>query len=83
MVEHELFKTLMNEHFTDFYQSNAPSIPHMQGPRQPWKDIHSRLEGPIAHDVFINFFERWKRQGEKYGNLRPIDLSKSVKSLVF
>ena len=34
-----------------------------EGPREPWHDIHSKLEGSIAHDVFINFRERWDKQG--------------------
>ncbi len=72
-TEYELFKTLRDEHSGDFYQKNATSIPSSQGPRQPWRDIHSRLEGPIAHDIFVNFFERWCQQGSKYGRLEPID----------
>lgn len=32
------------------------------GPRQPWHDIHSRLEGPIAWDVLQNFHQRWEKQ---------------------
>ncbi|KAJ6715256.1 PHOSPHOLIPASE D [Salix viminalis] len=35
------------------------------GPREPWHDIHSRLEGPIAWDVLFNFEQRWKKQGGK------------------
>lgn len=29
---------------------------------QPWHDIHSRVEGPVAVDVAINFLERWSKQ---------------------
>lgn len=46
------------------------------GPREPWHDIHCRLQGPVAHDVFLNFYERWARQGIKYGRLDPIDTSR-------
>ncbi|KAF2283059.1 hypothetical protein GH714_043731 [Hevea brasiliensis] len=35
------------------------------GPREPWHDIHSRLEGPIAWDVLFNFEQRWRKQGGK------------------
>ena len=62
---HELFSTLMGEHLGDFRNSNAKSVPPEQGPRQPWHDIHMRVEGPIAHDVFLNFYERWLKQGAK------------------
>ncbi len=59
--EFPLFSTLLNEHYGDFRNSNA-KVPAEQGPREPWHDIHSRVEGPIAHDVFLNFYERWQKQ---------------------
>jgi hypothetical protein len=31
-------------------------------PREPWHDIHARVEGPTAVDVAINFLERWSKQ---------------------
>lgn len=31
-------------------------------PREPWHDIHARVEGPVAADVAINFLERWFKQ---------------------
>lgn len=34
------------------------------GPREPWHDIHARLEGPAALDVLANFEDRWRRQAE-------------------
>ncbi|KAI3957829.1 hypothetical protein MKW92_030671 [Papaver armeniacum] len=33
--------------------------------QEPWHDIHSRLEGPIAWDVLFNFEQRWRKQGGK------------------
>ncbi|KAL6569232.1 Phospholipase D [Orobanche hederae] len=35
------------------------------GPREPWHDIRSRLEGPVAWDVLFNFEQRWRKQGGK------------------
>jgi phospholipase D1/2 len=31
-------------------------------PREPWHDIHAKVEGPAAVDVAINFIERWVKQ---------------------
>ena len=38
-----------------FFLSIISSLP---GPRQPWHDIHCKLEGKIAMDVFENFRQR-------------------------
>jgi len=63
--EHQLFATLKTEHDGDFRNSNAKSTPPYVGPREPWHDIHSRVEGPIAKDVLQNFVERWRLQGRQ------------------
>ena len=34
------------------------------GPREPWHDIHCRLEGPAAWDILTNFEQRWNKQGK-------------------
>ena len=52
------------------------------GPREPWHDIHCELSGPVAYDVYQNFYERWQKQGTRYGPLdarllTDIDLSDS------
>ena len=70
-----LFSTLLREHRDDFHNGNAPTVTVDQGPREPWHDIHSRVEGTIAHDIYLNFFERWSKQGHKYGDLYPINIS--------
>merc|ERR1712223_886445 len=74
--DHPLFETLLAEHLDDFRNSNAKSIPPEEGPREPWHDIHCQLTGPIAYDVFLNFYERWAAQGVKYGHLDPINTSR-------
>uniref|UniRef100_A0A5B7AGG4 Phospholipase D n=1 Tax=Davidia involucrata TaxID=16924 RepID=A0A5B7AGG4_DAVIN len=63
---HSLFRTLDTAHHDDFYQNNfsGASI-NKGGPREPWHDIHCRLEGPVAWDVLFNFEQRWKKQGVK------------------
>ncbi|XP_051135824.1 phospholipase D alpha 1-like [Andrographis paniculata] len=63
---HTLFRTLDTAHHDDFHQPNFPDASIAKGgPREPWHDIHSRLEGPIAWDVLFNFEQRWKKQGGK------------------
>ncbi|TVU31196.1 hypothetical protein EJB05_22874, partial [Eragrostis curvula] len=63
---HSLFRTLNTDHSNDFYQGNIPggSI-DKGGPREPWHDIHSKIEGPAAWDVLHNFEQRWRKQGGK------------------
>lgn len=66
--EHSLFSSLKTTHKGDFYNSSASVSPH-NGPRQPWHDIHSRVEGRAAYDVMQNFFERWHKQAAKHEDL--------------
>ncbi|CAK9170402.1 unnamed protein product [Ilex paraguariensis] len=67
-LDHPLFSTLDTIHHDDFYQPNfLGSSIRKGGPREPWHDIHCRLEGPVAWDVLYNFEQRWKKQvGDKY-----------------
>ncbi|KAK3130776.1 hypothetical protein QOZ80_6BG0497970 [Eleusine coracana subsp. coracana] len=73
---HSLFRTLDTAHSKDFHQPNleAASI-DKGGPREPWHDIHSKIEGPAAWDVLYNFEQRWRKQG---GN---IDLLVDLKAM--
>lgn len=61
---HSVFRTLGSVHHDDFHQ---PNFPHASiekgGPREPWHDVHCKLEGPIAWDVLFNFEQRWLKQG--------------------
>lgn len=36
-------------------------------PREPWHDMHSRLDGPAAYDVLTNFEERWLKASKPHG----------------
>ncbi|OMO90827.1 C2 calcium-dependent membrane targeting [Corchorus olitorius] len=61
--EHPLFKTLGTIHKNDFHQPNFQgSSISKGGPREPWHDIHCKLEGPVAWDVLYNFEQRWTKQ---------------------
>ncbi|PIA42455.1 hypothetical protein AQUCO_02000120v1 [Aquilegia coerulea] len=63
---HSLFRTLDTAHHDDFHQPNFTGASISKGgPREPWHDIHSRLEGPVAWDVLYNFEQRWRKQGGK------------------
>ncbi|KAG8381749.1 hypothetical protein BUALT_Bualt05G0004900 [Buddleja alternifolia] len=70
---HSLFRTLDTVHKEDFHQPNFPgSSIRKGGPREPWHDIHCRVEGPVAWDVLYNFEQRWRKQvGSQY--LFPIN----------
>lgn len=72
---HPIFRTLNGVHNDDFHQPNfAGSAVDKGGPREPWHDIHSKLEGAVAWDVLFNFEERWRKQApqEKQDLLVPI-----------
>ncbi|XP_057503702.1 phospholipase D alpha 1-like [Actinidia eriantha] len=61
--DHSLFRTLNTFHNDDFHQPNfTGSSISKGGPREPWHDIHCKLEGPVAWDVLYNFEQRWKKQ---------------------
>ena len=61
--EHPLFETLNTVHYDDFHQPNFPGASIKKGgPREPWHDIHCKLEGPVAWDVLYNFEQRWEKQ---------------------
>ncbi|KAH9325861.1 hypothetical protein KI387_006039, partial [Taxus chinensis] len=62
---HSLFRTLNFVHKDDFYNGcfKGAALDY-GGPREPWHDIHAKLEGPAAWDVLTNFEQRWMGQGQ-------------------
>lgn len=36
-------------------------------PREPWHDLHSKIDGPAAYDVLTNFEERWLKASKRHG----------------
>lgn len=36
-------------------------------PREPWHDLHSKIDGPAAYDVLTNFEERWLKASKPRG----------------
>ncbi|KNC82703.1 hypothetical protein SARC_05021 [Sphaeroforma arctica JP610] len=63
--KHPIYRTLQSIHKDDYHQV-WPGITQEHGPRQPWHDIHSKVEGPAALMVKTNFVDRWHEQGSKY-----------------
>ncbi|TVU10231.1 hypothetical protein EJB05_43745 [Eragrostis curvula] len=57
--EHRLFKDL-DTVFKDDYHNPTFST-GSKGPRQPWHDLHCRIDGPAAYDVLKNFEQRWRK----------------------
>ncbi|MCL7040613.1 hypothetical protein MKW94_003348 [Papaver nudicaule] len=60
---HPLFKTLQTLHKDDYHNPNFTG-PTDGCPRQPWHDMHCRIDGPAAHDVLTNFEQRWLKAFE-------------------
>ncbi|GAV78584.1 C2 domain-containing protein/PLDc domain-containing protein/PLD_C domain-containing protein [Cephalotus follicularis] len=57
--EHRLFRDLDTIFQDDFHNPTFPS--GMKAPRQPWHDLHCKVDGPAAYDVLINFEQRWRK----------------------
>ncbi|CAJ1930550.1 unnamed protein product [Sphenostylis stenocarpa] len=57
--EHRLFRDLDTVFSGDFHNPTFPA--GTNAPREPWHDLHCRIDGPAAYDVLINFEQRWKK----------------------
>ncbi|XP_043810040.1 phospholipase D delta isoform X2 [Manihot esculenta] len=57
--EHRLFRDLDTVFKDDFHNPTFPA--GTKAPRQPWHDLHCRIEGPAVYDVLINFEQRWRK----------------------
>ncbi|GAB2243586.1 hypothetical protein Droror1_Dr00023714 [Drosera rotundifolia] len=64
--EHRLCRDL-DTTFQDDYH-NPTFTGGTIGPRQPWHDLHCKIEGPAAYDVLTNFEQRW-RKARKWSQL--------------
>nr|XP_043630474.1 phospholipase D beta 1-like [Erigeron canadensis] len=64
--EHSLFNTLRTLHKDDYHNPNYTGST-VGCPREPWHDLHCRIEGPAAYDVLKNFEERWLRASKPRG----------------
>jgi len=64
---HPLFNTMNTMHRPpgqdlDCIQHCIPNPDTSAGPREPWHDIHAKVEGQVAWDIMANFEQRWRRQ---------------------
>ncbi|KAK1262283.1 Phospholipase D delta [Acorus gramineus] len=72
--DHRLFRDLDTVFSNDFH--NPTFAADGKGPRQPWHDLHCKIEGPAAYDVLTNFEQRWKKAtkwsefGQKFKRVR-------------
>ncbi|KAF5816799.1 putative phospholipase D [Helianthus annuus] len=63
---HPLFRTLNTVHADDFH--NPTFTGTLAGcPREPWHDMHSKIDGPAAYDLMTNFEERWLKASKPHG----------------
>ncbi|KAJ3704552.1 hypothetical protein LUZ61_008257 [Rhynchospora tenuis] len=63
---HPLFRTLETVHKNDYHNPNFAEV-NTLGPREPWHDLHSKIDSPAAYDVLRNFEERWLKAGKQHG----------------
>ncbi|XP_057775686.1 phospholipase D beta 1-like [Salvia miltiorrhiza] len=64
--KHSIFSTLQTVHKDDFHQPNFAG-PNAGCPREPWHDLHCKIDGPAAYDVLTNFEERWSMASKRHG----------------
>ncbi|KAK6263024.1 hypothetical protein QUC31_008840 [Theobroma cacao] len=63
---HPLFRTLQTVHKDDYRNPNFTEN-DAGCPRQPWHDLHCRIDGPAAYDILTNFEERWLKASKPHG----------------
>ncbi|KAL2477769.1 Phospholipase D beta 1 [Forsythia ovata] len=64
--KHSLFRTLHTLHSDDYH--NPTYAGNVSGcPREPWHDLHCKIDGPAAYDVLTNFEERWMKASKPHG----------------
>ncbi|XP_048229820.1 phospholipase D beta 1 isoform X2 [Ricinus communis] len=61
---HPLFRTLETVHKDDYHN---PTFAEPGVVREPWHDLHSKIDGPAAYDILVNFEERWLKASKPHG----------------
>ncbi|XP_039015458.1 phospholipase D delta-like isoform X1 [Hibiscus syriacus] len=57
--EHRLFRDLDTVFQNDYH--NPTFSAGTRAPRQPWHDLHCKVQGPAAYDILTNFEQRWRK----------------------
>ncbi|CAK9220914.1 unnamed protein product [Sphagnum troendelagicum] len=65
---HSLFATLKTFHKNDFHNPTFSATVDAGGPREPWHDLHCKIEGPAAYDVLTHFEQRWRKDAQWHKN---------------
>lgn len=65
--KHPIFSTLQTVHKDDYHNPNFTGPPSAGCPREPWHDLHCKIDGPAAYDVLTNFEERWRMASKRRG----------------
>ncbi|CAL5196200.1 unnamed protein product [Lathyrus oleraceus] len=69
---HPLFISLQTLHMDDYH--NPTFTGSTEGcPREPWHDLHCKIDGPAAYDILTNFEECWLRAVKLTGKKRLYD----------
>uniref|UniRef100_A0ACD5ZBH1 Uncharacterized protein n=1 Tax=Avena sativa TaxID=4498 RepID=A0ACD5ZBH1_AVESA len=63
---HRLFDDLDSVFRGDLYNPTLGDAADVVGPRQPWHDMHCRVDGAAAYDVLKNFEQRWRKATAKH-----------------
>ncbi|KAH1068236.1 hypothetical protein GYH30_005983 [Glycine max] len=65
-----MFRTLQTLHKDDYHN---PTFTGNTGgcPREPWHDLHSKIDGPAAYDILKNFEERCASNAPSVGDDNP------------
>lgn len=62
---HPIFSTLQTVHADDYH--NPTYAGNVAGcPREPWHDLHCKIDGPAAYDVLTNFEDRWLKAAKPH-----------------
>ncbi|XP_073025857.1 LOW QUALITY PROTEIN: phospholipase D beta 1-like [Primulina eburnea] len=69
--KHAIFSTLQSVHKDDYHNPNYTG-PAVGCPREPWHDLHCRIDGPAAYDILTNFEERWKRASKQRSSFQKM-----------
>ncbi|KAL8119148.1 phospholipase D gamma 1-like [Apium graveolens] len=63
--QHPIFSSLQTVHKDDYH--NPTFAAYVAGsPREPWHDLHCKIDGPAAYDVLTNFEERWLKAAKPH-----------------